>query len=110
VGAVSRANVVTPVDEFDGWKREGARRRQELLSFREGACERLAEAQSELNAIDAALAELERLLGGEEALVGLARSYRQLVSLLMEASEQFADSHPLQARIQEALKLGAVAP
>lgn len=60
---MSRANIVTPVDQFDSWKREGERRRGELVNYREGAVERLDDAQKELAAIDAALLQLDALLG-----------------------------------------------
>jgi hypothetical protein len=62
---MSWANVtpVTPVDQFNMWKNEAERRRGELVSYRDGAVDRLERAQKELAAIDAALLALDALLG-----------------------------------------------
>jgi len=54
--------VVTPVDEFEAWRRQGERKLQQLVNYREGAEQRLHSARKELDAIDAAISVLSQLL------------------------------------------------
>lgn len=54
---------LTPVDQYNSWRREGERRRGELANYRDGAVARLDAARDELAAIDAALLQLDALLG-----------------------------------------------
>lgn len=87
---------VTPLDQFDHWRRDGERKLQELISYREGAQDRLASAQAELARVDAAIDAVSLMLGE------VSRASK-LEALLAEALRDLAYTHPLQARAREAL-------
>ncbi|HYC44507.1 MAG TPA: hypothetical protein VED01_03385 [Burkholderiales bacterium] len=100
---MGNSHAVTPVHEFDGWKREGERKLQQLVSYREGAEQRLQDAREELAKVDAAIAELSELL--TPGASPLHHRVTQLEALLLAAHGDFSPLHPLYAKIGEVLRI-----